>query len=84
MVNAALYVIEKRALEPWARVQEKLEEQRELAVGRARVAQEGIDVSALEEDEEERALLGEEALRRFEVEREPDEELSPPADAPPR
>ncbi|MCP5056360.1 MAG: hypothetical protein GY937_06490 [bacterium] len=49
------------------RVQEKLEEQREVAVGRTRVAQGCIDLPALEEDEEEQAELAEEALRRFEA-----------------
>ena len=65
------------------RVHERLEEQREMAAGRARVAQEGIDVSALEEDEEERAALAEEALRRFESQRE-GEGATPPDDAEPR
>ncbi len=49
------------------RVQEKLEEEREVAVGRTRVAQGCIDLPTLEEDEEEQAALAEEALRRYEV-----------------
>jgi phage shock protein A len=50
------------------RVHEKLEEERELAVGRTRVAQEGMDVLRDDADEEDRAARAEEALRRFEGE----------------
>ena len=49
------------------RVHEKLEEKREVAVGRTRVARDHIDVSAIEEDEEEREILAQEALARFEA-----------------
>ncbi len=51
------------------RVHEKLEERRELAVGRARVAGDQVDVDRVAEDEEERAMLAEEARARFEEQR---------------
>ena len=66
------------------RVHEKLEEQREMAVGRARVAQEGIDPAGLEEDEEEREALAEQALQRFEAQREAAEGATAPAADEPR
>jgi len=49
------------------RVHERLEEERELALGRARVAREILDSERDEGAEEDRAAHAEEALRRFEA-----------------
>jgi hypothetical protein len=51
------------------RVHERLEEERELAMGRARVAREVLDSERDESAEEDRAARAEEALRRFEASR---------------
>jgi hypothetical protein len=49
------------------RVHERLEEQRELALGRARVARETLDAERDDAAEEDGAAAAEEALRRFEA-----------------
>jgi hypothetical protein len=51
------------------RVHERLEEERELAVGRARVAREALDGERDETTEQDRLAEAEEALRRFEAAR---------------
>lgn len=51
------------------RVHERLEEEREFAVGRACVAREVVDAERDETAEEDRAAQAEEALRRFEAAR---------------
>jgi hypothetical protein len=51
------------------RVHERLEEERELAIGRARVAREILDTDRDERAEEDRGAQAEEALRRFEAAR---------------
>jgi hypothetical protein len=51
------------------RVHERLEEERELAMGRARVAREILDAERDDTAEEDRAAQAEEALRRFEAAR---------------
>jgi hypothetical protein len=51
------------------RVHERLEEERELALGRARVAREVLDGERDDGAEEDRAAAAEEALRRFEASR---------------
>jgi hypothetical protein len=51
------------------RVHERLEEERELALGRARVAREILDAERDDSADEDRAANAEEALRRFEASR---------------
>jgi hypothetical protein len=51
------------------RVHERLEEERELAMGRARVAREILDAERDDDADEDRAARAEEALRRFEAAR---------------
>jgi hypothetical protein len=51
------------------RVHERLEEERERAMGRARVAREVVDAQRDPSDEEDRRTAAEEALRRFEAAR---------------
>ncbi len=63
------------------RVHERLEEERELAMGRARVARDVIDAERDETVEEDRLARAEEALRRFEAARAGGAGASEPAPA---
>ncbi len=66
------------------RVHERLEEERELAVGRARVAREVLDADRDESAEQDRFAQAEEALQRFEAERAGSAAPEPAVDAAPR
>jgi phage shock protein A len=48
------------------RVRERLEERKHYAVGRVRVARDGMDVSSLRAQEDEQTALAEDALRQYE------------------
>ena len=48
------------------RLKERIDEKRDRAAGRARVARDSIDTSAAREQEAEQSVLAEAALRRFE------------------